>query len=87
MSEIPQKKRDETVSVLSDICIAVRDLILLKKTESAPLCFFTDRELAIDLSYQFTTASLFELYQRINKAIEALGRNANVKLTLTALIH
>ena len=87
MSEFPVKKRDETISILADICVAIRDLILLKKSESAPLCFFTDRELAIDLSYQFTTASLFELYQRISNAIEALVHNANVKLTLTALIH
>ena len=87
MTELPLKKRDELISVLSDICIALRDLILLKKSESAPLRFFTDREQAIDLSYQFTIVSLFELYQRINKAIEALSHNANVKLTLTALIH
>lgn len=87
MAGFPQKKRDEVIAILADISVAVRDLILLKKSETAPLCFFTDREAAIDLSYQFTTAALFSLYQRINKAITSLQRNANVKLTLTALIH
>lgn len=87
MAEFPLKKRDETIAILADISIAVRDLILLKKSETAPLCFFTEREQAIDLSYQFTTAALFALHQRINKAIDSLYRNANVKLTLTALIH
>ncbi|MBQ9079938.1 MAG: hypothetical protein IJY27_02590 [Clostridia bacterium] len=78
-------KRDEVIPELIAISTALRDLILLKKTESAPLCFYTDREDAIDISYRFTTSALFALYNKVSDAIDALSRNANLRLTLTAL--
>ena len=79
-------KRDDVISELGSVALALRDLIVLKKSEDAPLCFYSDREAAIDLSYRFTIASLLRLYNRVDEASVSLSRNANVRLTLTSLI-
>lgn len=79
------QKRDEISSQLSTVLVCLRDLLLLKQTESAPLCFFADREEASALAYQFTTPSILRLYDTVSNAIDALGQNRNVRLTLTAL--
>lgn len=79
-------KRDDVISELGSVALALRDLIVLKKSEDAPLCFYSDREAAIDLSYRFTIASLMRLYNRVDEASVSLSRNANVRLTLTSLI-
>lgn len=79
------QKRDEISSQLSTVLVCLRDLLLLKQTESAPLCFFADREEASALAYQFTIPSILRLYDTVSNAIDALGQNRNVRLTLTAL--
>ncbi len=79
-------KRDEVSASLASVALALRDLIVLKKSEDAPLCFYSDREAAVELSYRFTMASLLRLYRRVDEATIALTRNANVRLTLTSLI-
>lgn len=79
-------KQDEIVPVLVYAETALRDLILLKQSESAPLCFYADREKAIDISYSTGISSLMGLYDKISKIKDTLQRNANIKLTLTNLI-
>lgn len=79
------QKRDEVSDQLSAVLLCLRDLLLLKQTESAPLCFFADREEAGALAYQFTTPSILRLYDVVSDAIDQLRQNRNVRLTLTAL--
>ncbi len=80
------KKREEATAELLLVSDALRDLIVLKKSENAPLIFFFDSEEALDISDKFTLPRLFALSERISSAIELLGRNANLRLTLINLI-
>lgn len=82
LSSLPQK-RDELTAQLQVILLCLRDLLLCKQTDSAPLCFFFDREEAATLSYGFTTPELLELCRSVEDACDALLRNANVRLLLT----
>lgn len=78
------QKRDELTEQLNTVLVSLRDLLLLKQTENAPLCFFADREEAITLAYGFTTPDLLLLCDRVCDACDQLRKNANVRLTLTA---
>lgn len=80
------QKRDELAIQLEYIKIALRDLILLKKSENAPLCFFADAEKALDLSSMFFERKLITAFDKIDNAREALLRNANVRLTMIELL-
>lgn len=81
---LPQK-RDELIDQCNEFLLCLRDLLLCKQTEDAPLCFFGDREEACSLAYSFTTPALLRLCESLTGAIERLRANANVRLTLTAL--
>ena len=78
-------KRDDLIDTLNTLLLCLRDLLLIKQTENAPLCFFFDREEAATLAYEFTTPSLLALCEQVTAACDQLRRNANVRLTLTAL--
>ena len=80
------QKRDELSLQLEYISLALRDLILLKKSENAPLCFFSDRESALDLSGVFFERKLITVFEAINNARDALLINANVRLTMIELL-
>lgn len=79
-------KREEAISQLECAILALRDLLALKKTENAPLLFWTNRGAALDISDGFTLAGLIRLIRRTTQAAESLGRNANLRLTLINLI-
>ncbi|MBQ9797271.1 MAG: hypothetical protein IJW50_06070 [Clostridia bacterium] len=78
-------KRDELIEQCNVILLCLRDLLLCKQTEHAPLCFFPDREEACALAYSFTTPKLLSFCNALNTAIDRLRVNANVKLTLTTM--
>lgn len=78
-------KRDTVTEQLATVSLALRDLILLKKSDSAPLCFWQDRDAAIELAWQYTLSELFALHDRVVAATDSLAKNANLRLTLTAL--
>jgi DNA polymerase-3 subunit delta' len=75
-------KRDILADELSLLYDAVRDLILLKKTDDAPLIFYCDRNETIDICDRTTLSFLFKLQSAIIEAIEENKRNANVRLLL-----
>lgn len=77
------KSREEATERLSCIRDALRDLLALTLSDTAPLVFFTDRERAEDLSIRFTSTALLARIAATDKALEALSNNANVHLTLT----
>ena len=75
-------KRADVTETLHLLETALRDLILLKKWEGSPLCFFKDREESLELSTRFTSKLLFDLYDACEEALRQLERNSNVRLTL-----
>ena len=79
------QKREDLCFQLELVTLAIRDLIVLKKSESAPLCFYTDRESALDLSAQRSASFLLKFKNSCEKAIDAIEKNANVKLTISSL--
>ncbi len=78
-------KRDDLIDTLNTLLLCLRDLLLIKQTENAPLCFFSDREEAATLAYEFTTPNLLALCEQVTAACDQLRRNANVRLTFTTL--
>lgn len=84
LNGLPQK-RDELNAQMTAILYCLRDLLLLKQSESVPLCFFADREEAAEIAYEFTTPELLTLCKKIEETVSSLKRNANVRLTLTTL--
>ena len=79
-------KRQEICDRLVLIQYAIRDLIVLKKSDDAPLCFYEDRETTLELSTHFTSKKLFTLYSACESAIDDLSKNANVRLTLMNML-
>ena len=80
------QKSEPLAPVLSLAQTALRDLIALKQSENASLCFYTDREAATELAYRYSLAALFRLCDVFTEAEEHIERNANAKLTVTAMI-
>ncbi len=80
-------KRAEISQCLAAVQNAVRDLMLLKKTDNARLCFFPDREQAQELSTRYTSTSLILLYDVLCQARDELEANANVRLTLLNMVQ
>ena len=79
-------KRTTLVNQLGYIKSALRDLILLKKSESVSLCFYTDIDVAIELSDKFSEKRLIAIADRVDTAIDAIQKNANVNLTLVNML-
>ena len=79
------QKREDILLRLRQIAFALRDLLILKQSESAPLCFFATHEEAISYACRFTSPELFRLCGAVDSAAEDLRRNANIRLTLTRL--
>ena len=80
------QNRSELADRLSLILTALRDIAVLKKSESAQLCFYHDREAALELSDSFSMFSLMSLIDSCEDARRAILRNANAKLTLYNLV-
>ena len=79
--------RQEVKRYLTDAQYATRDLLLLKKSDNAPLLFFTGRDSAQELSTRYTSASLIRFYDAISTAVLDLEANANVRLTLMNMMQ
>ena len=68
--------------MLADMLLCVRDLLLCKQTENAPLCFFADREEALSLACKFSSPVLLGLATAITDCSERMRMNANVRLSV-----
>lgn len=78
-------KRDEVVYKLQTLLRALRDLIAVRKCDPATvsLCFFTDRDKAVEYSLRFTMQDLLKLLQATDTALDSIAlRNANVRIAL-----
>ncbi|MBQ8141288.1 MAG: hypothetical protein IJ038_06320 [Clostridia bacterium] len=79
-------KRDGLAKELSQINTALRDLIVIKKSENAPLCFYESRDTALELCEKASIGRLMKLMSALSEAIDKIARNANVRLTLISLL-
>ena len=77
------KSREDVSVHLLAVQQALRDLVLLGRSDTAPLLFFTNRDEAIDLSAKFTAATLLQYVAATDDALDALAANANVRLAIT----
>ena len=75
-------KRDQLERELTTLSDALRDLILLKKSDDAPLVFFCARNEAIELCDTTSLSFLYEFHHAVSEAIEENKRNANVRLMI-----
>ena len=74
--------REAVSEQLRVLQLALRDLTALSCAEQPPLCFFTDREEATELSARFTAKELLSKIEATSRAQAALAANANVRLTI-----
>ncbi len=75
--------REEATTRLLTLTQALRDLLCLCHSDTAPLVFFADREDAIELSTRFTAATLLSFVSATEQTLTALAANANLRLALT----
>lgn len=75
-------KRDILGEQLSLLGEALRDLILLKKSDDAPLSFYCNRDEAIELSDRASLSFLYSFNEAVSEAIDENKRNANVRLLI-----
>ncbi len=80
------QKRDVLSFELHVISVAVADLLMLKKSDSAPLEFFFDREHATEMCDKVSLRFLYNLSEALLNAQKANQRNANVRLTLAKML-
>ena len=79
------KKRDEITEQLLTIEIALRDIIVLERSENAPLLFFHNREEALLLADAISIQKLINVYDAIKDMQVAIAQNANVRLSIINL--
>lgn len=85
VSALPSTKRPDLAEALRLFSAALRDLILLKRDEGAPLCFFGSRETALAKSENVGLRCLFAASDATDRANADLTRNANINVVLAAL--
>lgn len=77
--------REQLMRQLQYIEDAVRDLLILKKSDKVKLSFFTDTEYAYDLSSKFASLPLANMYKAIRDTKEHICANGNTRLSLFVL--
>ena len=83
-------KRKELTSELSYLLSAIRDLTLLKRDENVQLCYFDERESAIQTAAAYSLRCLFAIYDATEQVIKQVDQNANIGVSLTVfteLLH
>lgn len=78
--------RDEVLARLTLMTEALRDLLLLKKSDAVSLSFYADKAAASERSAQYSTAELMTVWTAVERARQRTLRNANIRLVLTALL-
>ncbi|MBQ7337006.1 MAG: hypothetical protein IJW40_00975 [Clostridia bacterium] len=78
--------REEVATKLAMMQQALRDLILLKKYDDAPLIFYADRAEAQTISQRTPIASLNRLLSTTEYTRSRVLRNANIRLALSELL-
>ena len=78
----PPPKRADMIPLFTLLLTALRDLLLISRSEHPHLCYYTDLEEAADRASSFSLSSLVSLFEATERAIDSLLKNASVPLTL-----
>ena len=87
MRPLGNEKREELSSLLALLSDALRDLVLFKKDEGAPLVYYTDREAAAASAERVGIRRLLLFYDAVSAAREDIACNANLSVVLATLLH
>ena len=77
--------RESLADELSLFALAVRDLIISKKSDKPSLEFYCEENEAIELSDKVSLSFLYELYKNVSIASEENSRGANIRLLIMKL--
>ena len=86
VTDVCTSDRESAKEQLSSFSMAIRDLVLLKRDQDAPLRFYSDRERALELSDSMSLRRLLTISDALLEAITSLERNMNTRLTLISMI-
>ena len=78
--------RERLKEIFSLSLVALRDLAVVKRAKSAPLCFFTSSKEASVMASPHSVQKILYTYNKISEGIDSLGSNSNVPSTLISLI-
>lgn len=79
------QKRDELLLQLAQLRLAVRDLVVAKKSDDGELCFYSSREEAEDVSFAISMSDLMNVFEAVEEAIDSAYAYGNVRLILFSL--
>ena len=86
VTDVCTSDRETAKEQLSLFSTALRDLVLLKRDQDAPLRFYSDRERALELSDSISLRRLLTISDALLEAISSLERNMNTRLTLISMV-
>ena len=86
VTDVCTSDRENAKEQLSSFSMAIRDLVLIKRDQDAPLRFYSDRERALELSDSMSLRRLLTISDALLEAITSLERNMNTRLTLISMI-
>lgn len=84
IKELPTK-RDALSEALEELTIALRDLILLKFDDNAPLTFYSSRESAQDIAAGVSSKRLLAIYDIIKSVLSDIAKNVNTAAIIASL--
>ncbi len=85
ISAFPQKRQELSAS-FGLVISAIHDLIIIKKSKSALLDYYYDRQKASELAARVGLKKLFAVTDKIIQAQKAINSNANISVITAALI-
>lgn len=86
VSSLFSMNRESLKEFLNDSLVAIRDMAVIKKDKNVQLCFFTKRDLLLELVKKHSLTKILEMYSSIDRAIEDLNHNSNVQSTLISIL-
>ncbi len=84
LAALPQK-RDEASEVLTLAALGARDLLAVKRADGVRLCFYAESAEAEMTAEKISVHALLRLTDALETAKTALGRNANLRITMLTL--
>ena len=77
--------RQELADTLSLFMLAIRDLVVVRRTDNAPLCFFENRGTAMVISESMNLKTIINMGDIASRACTSVLSNANIALVLSDL--
>ncbi len=85
MPSLP-KKREDISLILEDLFIIIRDLLVLKKYDNAPLCFFGNTEEPEQILSNATSQHIMRIYDAVDEFYKDIERNANINSSFLNMV-